>query len=216
MIRTFFSTALLSLFVVGCCHHHHNHEKPMPATAAAMSDSHDMNAMHSNMDEKSQPVMAVVGTAVATIHPSRNATTMPSNSDVTGTVTFTQTGTQVKIVADITGFAPNTTHGFHIHDKGDLSAPDLMSAGGHYNPGHHIHGGPSTSPVHEGDLGNLTADANGAVHYEITVDDISIVGEHNNVIGKSVIIHAKPDDFSTQPTGNSGGRVAGGIIELQK
>ncbi|HEY1628990.1 MAG TPA: superoxide dismutase family protein, partial [Tepidisphaeraceae bacterium] len=92
-----------------------------------------------------------------------------------------------------------------------------LSAGGHFNPGHHLHGGPTTSPVHEGDLGNLTADAGGNAHYVLTVNNLTIgSGAANDIVGHSLIIHAKPDDFSTQPTGNSGARVAGGIIELQK
>ncbi|HMB95480.1 MAG TPA: superoxide dismutase family protein, partial [Tepidisphaeraceae bacterium] len=132
-------------------------------------------------------------------------------------VTFTQIGDSVKVVADVLGLAPNSTHGFHIHDKGDLSAPDLSSAGGHFNPGHHIHGGPTTSAVHEGDMGNLTADSTGAAHYELTLTSITIgTGAANDIVGHSVIIHAKTDDLSTQPSGNSGARVAGGVIELQK
>jgi Cu-Zn family superoxide dismutase len=161
--------------------------------------------------------MAQGKTAVAHLTPAKAATTMPDNNNVTGTVTFTDEGDgKVKIVADLSGLTPNTKHGFHIHEKADLSAPDLMSTGGHYNPEHHPHGGPSTSPVHAGDFGNVTSDANGNAHLELEVNDISIGGSKNDILGKAVIVHAKPDDLSSQPAGNAGARVAGGIIELQK
>jgi Cu-Zn family superoxide dismutase len=197
------SFCLLAVLCVGCHHHHHkNKEQPMSTTMESMTP------------EPATPASVV---AVAIMKPALAATTQPTNNDVTGTVTFTQVGSDVKVVADITGLAPNTKHGFHIHQKPDLSAPDLMSTGGHFNPGHHPHGGPTTSPVHEGDLGNLTADDSGNAHLELTVNDITIgTGAANDIVGHSVIIHAKADDFSTQPTGNSGARVAGGIIELQK
>ncbi len=154
--------------------------------------------------------------AIAHVQAAKAAATMPANTNVTGTVTFTQTDDKVLVVADITGLAPNTKHGFHIHEKGDLSADDLSSAGGHWNPDHHIHGGPTTSPVHAGDLGNLEADADGKAHLELTLTGISVGGEKNDIIGHSVIIHAKPDDLSSQPAGNSGPRVAGGVIEATK
>jgi Cu-Zn family superoxide dismutase len=203
-LRNAGSMFLLASLIVGCHHHHHhNHEQPLPATTLPTTMS---------MDQAPMPVIAV-----AIMKPALAATTQPTNNNVSGTVTFTQIGDSVKVVADITGLAPNTKHGFHIHQKPDLSSPDLLSAGGHFNPGHHMHGGPTTSPVHEGDLGNLTADDNGAVHYELTVNNITIgTGAANDILNHSVIIHAKPDDFSTQPTGNSGARVAGGVIELQK
>jgi Cu-Zn family superoxide dismutase len=138
-------------------------------------------------------------------------------NNVTGTVTFTQLPDgKVKVVADITGLPPNSTHGFHIHEKGDLSAADLSSAGGHYNPEGHPHAGPTHWPRHAGDFGNITADANGKAHLELTVDNISLGGAKNDVIGKAVIVHANADDLTSQPSGNAGGRVAGGIIEMKK
>jgi Cu-Zn family superoxide dismutase len=91
-----------------------------------------------------------------------------------------------------------------------------MSTGGHYNPDKHIHGGPTTSPVHAGDLGNLEADDKGVAKMDLTVDNISLGGAKNDVVGKPVIIHAKEDDYKTQPTGNAGGRIGGGIIEVSK
>ncbi len=154
--------------------------------------------------------------AVADVKPSAAATTQPTNSDVHGTVTFTQQDGKVTFVADIDGLEPNTKHGFHIHSKGDLSAPDLSSAGGHFNPTHEKHGGPNSPHHHLGDLGNLTADDKGHAHLEGDVPDVTLdkEGDHS-IINRSVIIHAKEDDLHSQPSGDSGARVAGGVIELQ-
>jgi Cu-Zn family superoxide dismutase len=153
--------------------------------------------------------------AVAHMMPAKAAATQPSWGKPTGDILFTQTGEKVHVTGTITGLPPGK-HGIHIHEKGDLSAPDLMSTGGHYNPDKHIHGGPTTSPVHAGDFGNITADTSGKGNIDLTVDDISVGGDKNDVLGKAVIIHAKEDDLKSQPTGNSGARIAGGVIEMQK
>ena len=154
-------------------------------------------------------------TAVARVGPSQAATTRPVNNNVTGTVTFTQNQDgQVKVVADLSGLSPNSEHAFHLHDKGDLSAPDLPSAGPHFNPAGTKHGGLHAEHRHAGDLGNIKADADGKAHAEITLEDISLGGE-NSIIGKSIIVHAKADDLKTDPSGNSGDRIAGGIIEME-
>jgi Cu-Zn family superoxide dismutase len=152
-------------------------------------------------------------TAQAKLSAAQAATTRPSWGKGSGTITFAQTGDKVHISGTVKGLPPGK-HAIHIHEKGDLSAPDLMSAGGHYNPDKHIHGGPTTSPVHAGDLGNITADASGNAKMDLTVDDISIGGK-NDILGKSVIIHEKEDDLKTQPSGNAGGRIAGGVIEAK-
>jgi Cu-Zn family superoxide dismutase len=157
---------------------------------------------------------AVITKAVATVGPSKSATTQPTNNDVTGTVTFTVDGDHLDFVADIDGLAPNTEHGFHIHDKGDLSDPDLKGAGGHFNPTKDKHGGPMTEHHHAGDLGNLKADDKGHAHLEGTVMHATLGGDAaTSIVGRSVIIHAKVDDEKTDPAGNSGARIAGGVIK---
>jgi Cu-Zn family superoxide dismutase len=132
------------------------------------------------------------------------------DSSARGLVTFTQEGDKVKVVADVTGLQPNQKHAMHIHEFGDLRSDDGMSAGGHYNPEGHEHGLPDKHARHAGDLGNLTADASGNAHYEITVENISIAGK-NAILGRGVVVHAKVDDGG-QPTGNAGGRIAVGGI----
>jgi Cu-Zn family superoxide dismutase len=132
-----------------------------------------------------------------------------SNSKVTGTVTFTKVGDDVQVVADIQNLTPGK-HGFHIHDKGDCSAPDAASAGPHFNPTMKHHGGPMTLDHHEGDLGNITADASGKAHLDWK-GKLSLTGK-DSIIGKSVVVHEKEDDLKTDPSGNSGARVACGAI----
>lgn len=133
-------------------------------------------------------------------------------NNVRGKVTFTVVDKGVSIDADIEGLKPGY-HGFHVHEFGDCSAPDGSSAGGHFNPSHKKHGAPDASERHAGDLGNIEADGNGVSHFH-RVDQVVSLNGPESIIGKSVIIHADPDDFKTQPTGNSGGRVACGVIEV--
>lgn len=145
--------------------------------------------------------------AVAVLSPTKG-------NSVAGTVTFTKVDGGVKIVADVTGLTPGQ-HGFHIHEFGDCSAPDAMSAGGHFNPTHMQHGGPDAEVRHAGDFGNLEADASGNAHYERVDKMISLDGAES-IISHGVIVHAKADDLKTQPTGNAGARVACGAIGVAK
>ena len=171
---------------------------------------------HSDKGADKKMAQAKGKVAIAHITPAKAAATQPSWGTPSGTVTFTQMGEKVRVVADLTGLPPGK-HCFHIHEKGDLSAPDLMSTGGHFNPGGHPHGGPTTSAVHEGDLGNIAADANGTAHLDITVSDISIgTGAKNDILNRAVIVHGKADDLSSQPAGNAGPRIGGGLIEPAK
>lgn len=142
--------------------------------------------------------------AVAILKPTKD-------SKVKGTVRFNEIPPNVHIIADLTGLPPGK-HGFHIHEKGDCSAPDASSAGGHFNPDGNKHGAPEASEHHMGDLGNLEADAGGHAHYERTVNFLEIAVDPNTIDGKAVIVHAQEDDLHSQPAGNSGPRLACGII----
>ena len=145
--------------------------------------------------------------AIAVLHPT-------TGSNVAGTVTFTVSGDEVKVVADITGLTPGK-HGFHIHEFGDCSAPDAKSAGGHFNPGNHQHGAPDATDRHAGDLGNIEADASGKAHLEVSDKMMKLSGT-DSILGHAVIVHEKADDLKTQPTGDAGGRVACGVIGVAK
>ena len=135
-------------------------------------------------------------------------------NSVSGTVKFSAAGDRVRVEAEINGLKPGQ-HGFHIHDKGDCSAPDGTSAGGHFNPKGKPHNSHVGSERHGGDLGNLMADSNGKATLSLEVSDVSIGTGADGIVGRSVIVHADPDDYKTQPSGNSGKRIACGVIVLK-
>lgn len=130
---------------------------------------------------------------------------------VSGTVTFTQVEGGVRVDAHLTGLIPGP-HGFHIHEKGDCSAPDASSAGAHFNPTKHKHGNPGQGEHHLGDMPALVADDQGNAHLSATLAGLTLTEGETAVVGHSVIVHADPDDYMTQPTGNSGARISCGII----
>ena len=134
-----------------------------------------------------------------------------SGSIASGTVHFTETNDGVEVQADITGLAPNSVHGFHIHDKGDCG-DNGNAAGGHFNPTGMAHGAPDAQSHHAGDFGNVTADANGEVHTRFTTHSISVKEGPKSVIGRSVVLHGNADDLVSQPAGNAGPRIACGVV----
>ena len=179
--------------------------KKLDALAAFVAvSSFCFNSSLSSADAAHGEGWAAIKQAVAVLHPT-------DGNKAHGKVTFTQEGDKVKVVAHLEGLNSGQKHAFHIHQYGDCTAPDAMSAGGHYNPEGHQHGLPEAEKRHAGDLGNLSADSEGKAHYEITVDNISIAGTKNPIIGRGVIVHAKVDDGG-QPVGNAGARIACGVI----
>ena len=135
-----------------------------------------------------------------------------SGSHAHGTVHFQELGDgSVDVQVDLMNVPPGQ-HGFHIHDNPDCSN-NGMAAGGHFNPTHMPHAGPDSQSHHAGDFGNVTADANGEVHAHFNSTSISVHAGTASVVGHSVVLHAAPDDLTTQPSGNSGARIACGIIE---
>lgn len=148
-----------------------------------------------------------------------------SGTEVHGTVTFTEVemragsrnvGREIIVEYDIQGLPAGKTRGFHIHEYGDCSAPDASSAGGHFNPGGHDHGAHDADDSHAGDLGNITANADGRAKGDmrISANKFTVAGEDaNNILSKSVIVHVAQDDLVSQPTGDAGPRAACGVIE---
>jgi superoxide dismutase, Cu-Zn family len=130
-----------------------------------------------------------------------------------GEATFEEAGGKVRVIVFAQGLKPNAEHGFHIHEAGDCSAGDAMSAKGHFNPHGKPHGQPDKPDRHAGDLPSLKADKAGRAKLDATVDGISIGGGAGNIVGRGMIIHADPDDYKTQPTGNAGARIACGVIK---
>jgi Cu-Zn family superoxide dismutase len=157
----------------------------------------------------------LLATACASIEPegpSAVAIVRPaSGSQVQGEAKFTQVGNRVRITANISGLSPGA-HGFHIHEKGDCSAADAMSTGGHFNPKGNKHGAPATPDRHAGDLGNLNADEYGKATLALMVDGISVGKGPDGISGRGLIVHANADDLKTDPTGNAGGRVGCAVI----
>src|SRR5271169_3082454 len=150
--------------------------------------------------------------AVGATAQSATATLTPTTGNTAaGTVSFIQKGDKVSVTAKVSGLTPGG-HGFHIHEKGDCSASDGMSAGGHFNPTGKPHGDPAGPDHHAGDMPMLQADASGNATLTADLDVIRIGGGASDIVGRSVIVHKDADDFKTQPTGNSGARVACGTI----
>lgn len=139
-----------------------------------------------------------------------------SNSNVSGTVTFTEVNGKVMMDAKLSGLTPGN-HAIHIHETGDCSAPDGKSAGGHWNPTNKNHGKWMQDPFHIGDIGNLVADeqGNGSISRETDLWCIDCEDSNKNIISKAIIIHAGPDDFSSQPSGAAGPRVGCGEIVVK-
>ncbi len=131
------------------------------------------------------------------------------NSGVAGVVLFKQEKGYVNVTGEVTGLTPGK-HGFHIHMFGDLRAPDGMSAGGHYDPHGHKHGGPDAKERHEGDLGNLEANAQGVAKVNVKAKGVEL----NQVVGRSIVVHGDTDDLKSQPAGNAGPRIALGVIGM--
>ncbi len=143
--------------------------------------------------------------------PTNTATSIPG---VGGSLQLVTAINGVQISGNVTGLAPNSEHGFHIHETGDCASPDFTSAGGHFNPGGAKHGNPASPPHHVGDIPSIKADAKGVaiVHAAIMGATLNDAGP-NDIIGKSLIVHARRDDYKTQPSGDSGDRIACGVIE---
>ncbi|MEP3210423.1 MAG: superoxide dismutase family protein [Maribacter sp.] len=139
-----------------------------------------------------------------------------SDSNVKGTVTFTETGGQVNMVAMLSGLSAGE-HAIHIHDKADCSSADGKSTGGHWNPTNTPHGKwGADEGYHKGDIGNFTANADGLATVEFSTEEwcIGCDDETKNILGKGVIVHQGVDDFTSQPSGAAGARVScAGIIE---
>jgi Cu-Zn family superoxide dismutase len=137
-----------------------------------------------------------------------------SSSTVKGQATFTQAGDKVRILVEVSGATPGQ-HGLHVHENGDCSAPDAKSAGNHFNPGNGEHGAPDKPAHHAGDFGNLTVGEDGNGKLELLTDHISVKPGTTSVVGRALVLHEKPDDITTQPSGNSGARIGCGVINLQ-
>ena len=130
-----------------------------------------------------------------------------------GEANFEQTGSdKVRVSVFVQGLRPGQEHGLHIHEKADCSG-DAMGAGGHFNPHNKPHGPAESAERHAGDLPSLKANKEGRARVEVEVQGLTITAGASSIVGRSIVVHADPDDFKTQPTGNSGARIACGVIQ---
>jgi Cu-Zn family superoxide dismutase len=141
--------------------------------------------------------------------------TAASGSLVSGKLVLMAMDDGVHIAGDVGGLAPGSTHGFHIHEKGDCSAADASSAGGHFNPTASPHGKAESGAHHAGDIDNIVADASGVAHVDAHVAGVALGGGGgHDIAGRAIVVHAAPDDYASQPAGNAGARIACGVIAV--
>ena len=134
-------------------------------------------------------------------------------SPVQGSLEFSQVRDVVSVNGTLTGLKPNARHAFHVHEKGDCSKPDFSSAGSHFNPTSQPHGRASKPQHHAGDSDNLVANAEGTATVNAHFNGVVLGGgASNDIIGKAIVVHADPDDYTSQPSGNAGSRIACGVI----
>ncbi len=194
-MKTTLSTLLAGMVALGVCSLYAQQtqtKKQATKATAQKSADHEHDHVHSD-----RPLPQ---SAICVLMPTKD-------QDVHGTVMFSQRGNNTQIVGEVRGLTPGK-HGFHIHEFGDLRSDDGTSAGGHYNPEGHPHGGPEDAKRHVGDLGNITADESGKAMIKMTVEGLQV----HFVLGRGLVVHAKADDLKSQPTGDAGGRVAVGVI----
>lgn len=178
-----------------------------PAAEPATTPSTDAAVETSAADPAAPPPMPAP-VATATLQATQG-------NAVAGSIAFTVADDgRLHASGDISGLAPNSEHGFHIHEKGDCSAPDGSSAGGHFNPASTEHGSIDAGVHHGGDMPNIVADAQGNAHVDGPVSSNVNAGKGDaaDIIGRGLIVHADPDDYHTQPTGNAGARLACAVI----
>lgn len=157
-----------------------------------------------------------VATAANTVSTARGATIMltpASGSLVSGKLSALPISGGVRFTGEIGGLTRGSTHAIHIHEKGDCSAADATSAGGHFNPAQQPHGRAGSGPHHGGDMDNIVADGSGVAQVNVRALGVTL-GGGTNIGGRAIVVHAMPDDYTSQPAGNAGARVACGVIQL--
>jgi Cu-Zn family superoxide dismutase len=194
-MRLLSSSLLLasSLLIVGC-------QKPDSEAAAVPAPAPVAN-------DPAAPPSISAPVAVATL-------TATAGNTVAGKIDFTLVDGVLRANGEVSGLTPGSEHGFHIHETGDCSAPDGSSAGGHFNPTTSEHGSVNGAVHHGGDMPNLVADAQGVAKVDGPVSSNVNAGSGDaaDIIGRGLIVHAGPDDYATQPTGNAGARLACAVI----
>jgi superoxide dismutase, Cu-Zn family len=148
--------------------------------------------------------------SAATAPASATETLRDAAGRAVGTATIMQAGDSLRVRIDGTALPPGA-HAAHVHAVGLCTPPNFDSAGPHWNPTGRQHGKNNPAGMHKGDLPNLTADTAGRVTMEYTITDARMMGGAAPLMdgdGAAVVIHANADDYRTDPSGNSCGRIA--------
>lgn len=205
-----FLVIALALGTVGCDQKTPEQTPPPAPTAATPAP-----AAPTNPAPVADATPAVAAAPATTMMQARVELASMEGQTARGTLSLERaaSGPGVTLYGNLEGLSPNGTHAFHIHENGDCSAPDGSSAGGHFNPDGKPHGHPNEANHHVGDMLSVKSDATGAgavdaLAVRATLGD----GAPTDVLGKAVIVHAQGDDYTTQPTGDAGGRIACGVI----
>src|SRR5690606_29734144 len=172
---------------------HHRHHLLAIAAACAL-------AACSTTAEMDEPATAAEPAATSTASSATVNLASASGSLVSGKLSIVPMGDGVHLTGQIGGLGAGATHAIHVHEPGDCSAADASSAGGHFNPTASAHGRAGTPTHHAGDMDNLTADAEGVANVDIHLSDVTLGGgAANDVAGRAVVVHAAPDDYTSQP-----------------
>ena len=203
-MRTTLSLAIAALLLAGC-----NPQTPAPApTAETAPVPGEMDPAGDHVDHADHAAHTDEMVAVARLQPT-------AGNRTSGELMIRRLGDRLQVTGNVTGLKAGAEHGFHIHEKGDCSASDGSSAGGHFNPSAAEHGAMDAAAHHAGDMPNLVADANGVANVDGQLSTQATLGDggSNDILGRGLIIHADPDDYASQPTGNAGARLACAVIE---
>jgi Cu-Zn family superoxide dismutase len=160
---------------------------------------------------------AALGTpAVSQTAGSATAMLRDTSGAPVGTIALAETGSGVLLSGSLSGIAPGT-HGIHVHTVGRCDAPGFTSAGGHFNPEQKKHGFRSSAGAHAGDLTNISVPPGGSLTFDLLLPHATLRGTNSllDADGSAIVIHAGADDYLTDPAGNSGSRIACGVIVAQ-
>lgn len=194
--------ALLASLALAAC-------KPGPGEGPAGGPAADTPPASMDHDMMGSDEPTATPTASVHLAPTRG-------HKVSGLLSLSQSSTGVHITGAIQDLPPEAEFGFHVHEKGDCSAPDASSAGAHFNPDQQPHGDPGGDSHHAGDMLNLRSDAQGMAQVDTLVHGVSLhSGGATDLIGKAIVVHENPDDYASQPSGNSGARIACGVIGVR-
>ena len=186
-------------------------------TPDATTASPDATAMPTEQGAGLDPGAMPDGMAAAPASISATAQLQATEGNTTaGTLSFAAVDGCIRVTGQVTGLPGGSEHGFHVHENGDCSAPDASSAGGHFNPAATAHGRVGQGEHHGGDSDNISANDQGVAAVDTLLRGVTLGdATGTDILGKGVIVHADPDDYTTQPTGNAGDRLACGVIAAQ-